>query len=108
MSRTEKHTPYEKDFESDQFQQSTRGDLQRKGVPREHAPTSATERPAPRFDYENFSDDELADRAEQLGIEGRDDMISEQLIEAIRKKEDPQRVDATRQADRAAQNNRRG
>ena len=77
-------------------------------MPREHAPTSATERPAPRFDYENFSDDELADRAEQLGIEGRDDMISEQLIEAIRKKEDPQRVDATRQADRAAQDKRRG
>jgi hypothetical protein len=55
-----------------------------------------------RNDYENFTEEELADRAEGLGIENYDTMLNDQLIEAIRKQEDPERVDATRAADEAA------
>lgn len=58
----------------------------------------------PAQEYDAFSDQDLADRAQELEIEGRESMLKEQLIEAIRNHEDPQRVDAARQARRGDPN----
>jgi hypothetical protein len=101
MSRTDKDTFNE---DQDRHEQDHSAELESKGVPREHAPEVTDEDHEPTPIYEEFSDQDLADRAQELEIEGHDSMLNDQLIEAIRKKEEPDRVDATRAADQADQN----
>lgn len=57
--------------------------------------------PTPRPDYSGYTEQQLTERARELDIEVEDSSLREHLIEAIQKKEEPGRVDATRQADRA-------
>jgi len=105
MSSTE-HA-YEKDNPV-RHEQDHSAKLERQGVPREHAPEFADEGAVPKHNYDEFSDQDLADRAQELDIEGHDSMLNDQLIEAIRKKEEPDRVDATRAADQAEEAERPG
>ena len=72
-----------------------------KGAAQENAPDFSNDSPEPRHKVEEMSEEELAERAAALEIEGHDSMLNDQLIEAIRKHEQPDRVDATRQAERA-------
>jgi len=57
--------------------------------------------PTPRPDYSDFTEEQLVERARKLDIKIEDSTLREKLIEAIQKKEEPGRVDATRQAERA-------
>lgn len=81
-------------------------ELEDRGMPVSAASQIAGTDPTtvPKFDYDAFSDQEIADRAEELEIEGRESMLKDELIEAIRNHEDPQRVEAARQARRGDPN----
>jgi hypothetical protein len=81
-------------------------ELEDRGMPLSSASRIAGTDPTtvPNHDYDAFSDQDIADRAQELEIEGRESMLKEDLIEAIRRHEDPQRVDAARQARRGDPN----
>lgn len=70
-------------------------------TPSGHGPEYAGQDLEPRFEHDSLSEEQVVERAKSLGIEGYDAMLSDQLLEAIRRKEDPERVDATRAADQA-------
>lgn len=76
-------------------------------TPSGHGPESAGQDLEPRFEHDSLSEEQVIERAKSLGIEGYDAMLSDQLLEAIRRKEDPERVDATRAADQTNPESRR-
>ncbi len=102
MPRTEH--PNRNDNQSPQNLQDRGKQTIRAGMPPEHEPHYNDEDLQPADGYDSMSDEQLAQRAEELEIEGRGTMLNDQLIEAIRRKEEPDRVDATRAADQSDPN----
>lgn len=68
---------------------------------REHGMQDTEQATEPKNNYDEFSDQDIADRGQEIETGGEDSEFNDELIEAIRKKEEPERVDATRAADEA-------
>lgn len=68
---------------------------------REHGMQDTSQDTEPSNNYDEFSDQDIADRGQEIETSDEDSMLKDDLLEAIRKKEEPERVDATRAADEA-------